>query len=342
MARRKLTKNQSRRVKQKQDDSLKRARANHHEKQDADLDNAQLGPEQIGLVSTVFGSQANLFDDNGNEIRCHLRASLPPIVAGDRVVWQSGPEIGVVTGLSERNSLLSRPDSYGNVKLIAANVDQILITIAPKPEAFTNLIDRYLVLAEANHVKARILINKSDLIDERNEAFFVSLAHNYRALGYEVHYLSTKQTGTTDDLAAIVADKTSIFVGQSGVGKSSLVKTLMPDHEIRVGDMSHAASKGRHTTTHSQLFHFPSGGMFIDSPGIREFGLWHLTEAEVLEGFTEIAPFTRACRFRNCTHTKEPGCAVLQALKDGEIKAFRLDSFRRILDSLDEVSIKKH
>jgi len=243
----------------------------------------------------------------------------------------------VVVAQRERHSVLSRPDPYGKLKPIAANIDQILLVIAPFPEPHANLIDRYLVAAEVVGIEPVILLNKMDLLtaDPARQTAMDELLAIYPTLGYRVLRTSIKDSGLAE-LHSALRERTSVFVGQSGVGKSSLVNVLLPDADIRVGALSETTQKGTHTTTTAQLLHLNCGGTLIDSPGIREFGLWHMSKGQVEQGFREFRPLLGTCKFRDCQHEHEPGCAILDAVQSGAISATRLDSYRRIVASLDE------
>ena len=258
-------------------------------------------------------------------------------MTGDRVVWCEGDPTGVIVAQLDRHSVLSRPDPYGQLKPVAANIDQIVVVIAPLPEPHAMLIDRYLVAAETVSIEPVILLNKIDLLenDLALREQLDDLLAIYPTLGYRILHTSSKRGGL-DELHQALGERTSVFVGQSGVGKSSLVNALLPDADLRVGELSESTSKGVHTTTTAQLFHLPSGGSLIDSPGIREFGLWHMSKEQVEEGFREFRPLLGTCKFRDCQHVQEPGCAILAALADGEISARRMDSYRRIVASLEE------
>lgn len=329
MAKRKINQQQRRRIQQHQDQRRQRARTEDNDSDDSDT----LGPEQAGLVIESFGRQVNVEDESGRLLRCHLRANLDNPVAGDRVVWQQGEgERGVIVAIEPRHSLLTRPDFTGQPKSIAANIDQMLIVVAPQPPAFANLIDRYLVAAEAHNLRAVIVQNKADIaLDEASTAMLQA----YRAMGYPLLTVSSKTGAGLAELNQQLKDAISIFVGQSGVGKSSLVNALLPDANTAVGELSHAADKGKHTTTTARLFHFPAGGDLIDSPGIREFGVQNLARAAVERGFREFEPFIARCRFRNCRHESEPGCALLEALETGEISPARLQSYRQIIAEIE-------
>jgi len=324
---RRLTLQQKRRISSKK---TKRAADND----DIELDDASLSD---GLVSAHFGKEVLIEADSGAEQRCFYRANLE-LAVGDRIQWQTNQEgLGVVVKRLERNSQIQRPDSYGDLKTVAANVSQLLITIAPEPEPFAALIDRYLVAAHFHHIEPVILVNKCELIKGET---IPEMMRRYENLGYLVQYVSAKKQTGFDNLQSLLKQNTSIFVGQSGVGKSSLVKSLLPNMDIRIGELSDAQIKGRHTTTHSQLFHFPGGGCCIDSPGIREFGLWHVEASDVLAGFKEIQEQAALCKFRDCSHNSEPGCAVRAALDSGAISIERFESYQLILNQLDDVDIK--
>jgi ribosome biogenesis GTPase len=336
MSKRKLSRQQAWRIEKIQEERARRAARRDAETEQV-LTGGELGQEREGLIVAHYGTQVAVETEPGNSQRCHLRANLEGLVTGDRVIWCDGDPMGVVVAQLDRDSVLSRPDPYGKLKPVAANIDQIILVIAPFPEPHANLIDRYLVAAETVDIEPVLLLNKTDLLND-DPALRIQveqLLAVYPTVGYRVLHTSIKDSGL-EELHEALRERTSVFVGQSGVGKSSLVNVLLPEADLRVGALSETTQKGTHTTTTAQLFHLTCGGSLIDSPGIREFGLWHMTKEQVEQGFREFRPWLGSCKFRDCQHQQEPGCAVLGAAESGAISAGRLASYRRIVASLEE------
>ncbi|ROR98765.1 ribosome biogenesis GTPase [Sinobacterium caligoides] len=338
MAKRKLNRRQKWRIEKVQDERNKRSlrRAAVAEEQ---LDEGQLGAEQKGLITAHFGTQVEVEitegESAGERRRAHLRANLPALVTGDLVAWRPGNPTGVVVACHDRRSELCRPNNRGELRPVAANVDYIVIVVAPFPTPYANLIDRYLVASEHSRITPILALNKTDLVDDNNRQQLEELLAIYPQIGYRLVYTSAKSANGLDELKQILGGSTCVFVGQSGVGKSSLINALLPGMNIPVGGLSESTQKGKHTTTTAKLFHFPSGGDLIDSPGIREFGLWHMNEDDIAEGFSDIRPFIGHCRFRDCKHQSEPQCALLDAVARGDISQRRMDSFRHLVASLE-------
>jgi ribosome biogenesis GTPase len=284
------------------------------------------------VVIVNYGKQTLVEDSAGNLIRCVARRGLDQIVCGDEVEWlPTGEQAGVVESIAPRRSVLNRADGGNNMRPLVANIDQVIIEAAQEPALDCFLLDKYTVAAELAHTQAVIVINKSDLLtpDERRD--IEAQLGDYTALGYPVLFTSALRNSGIEAFADCLAGRTSILVGQSGVGKSSLIKRLLPDRDITVGRLSTASGLGRHTTTATTLYHLPCGGRLIDSPGVRDFRLGEVSAAELGSGFREFTPYLGQCRFNDCRHVSEPGCAVLAALAAGRISARRMESYRRLL-----------
>jgi len=341
LSKRKLNRRQQWRIEKIQ--AEKASRADRKEKQISKQQCAgDLSDEQKGLIIAHYGQRLDVEalegEEKGKIFSCYVRANIDSLVTGDLVVWRSGKDFsGIIEARLERSSLLQRPDNYGLLKPVAANIDRIIIVVATEPTPYANLIDRYLVAAETLNIQPALLFNKSDLITDENRETIDSLCDSYESLGYEVLKTSAFELEQCEStLLEWLKNYTSIFVGQSGVGKSSLIGSILGDKSIRIGPLSELSRKGMHTTTTAKLFHIPGGGKIVDSPGIREFGLWHINEQELIEGFVELRPFLGYCRFRDCRHNSEPKCAILGALEEGKISQTRMDSYRRIRDTLGD------
>jgi ribosome biogenesis GTPase len=290
-------------------------------------------PRYNATVITHFGNEVLIQTAQGERLRAVPRQNLPALATGDRVHYMTN-EIGhpIIDELATRHGVLTRY-SKNQDKLIAVNIDKVLIVSAAKPSLKTGLIDRYLVACELADLAASIVFNKIDLLAAEQLDEIKSLLGLYQGIGYSVHYVSAKTGEGITALHQMLNAYTSVLVGHSAVGKSSLIKALIPSATPRIGQVSQATNKGQHTTTHTELYQLDHAGMIIDSPGIREFGLKTVEAQQLASGFREFTPYIAQCKFRDCTHTNEPGCAVLQAVADNAISRTRAESYRAILDS---------
>lgn len=331
MAKRRISDQQKRRIENIQQKRREKASKNLALKEQQ-LSGQTLGAEQPGQIITNFGQSLIVEDTNKNLFRCVARQNLGSIVCGDHVIWQQSQDNeGVIVAVEPRSSLLQKPGFGGKLKPMAANIDQIIIVSSLQPEPSSYLIDRYLVAAENLPATPIILLNKIDLINEQNRPLIDSIENEYTRIGYKVIKASKIIDHGFDQLLAALKQKTSIFVGLSGVGKSSLINHLMPELNIRTGELSEASGEGTHTTTSSTLYTLPCGGQLIDSPGVRDFGLWNTTAEDILYGFKELREFSGQCKFSNCAHQSEPDCAILQALQDEKISPQRFANYRKML-----------
>lgn len=281
--------------------------------------------ELQGKVITRYGQRQLVEDENGKVFQSVSRQNIGFSVAGDRVLFQrTKNDEAIVTAIYPRNNELKRQD-----KLIAANIDQLWLVVALEPHYEFELIDRYLIMAENLNLSIGIIVNKIELANNGNE-FLDDFIH-YQSLGYDVHFLSVKSNINIEIFKNQLISKSHIFLGQSGVGKSSLINSLIPDLKLRVNEISNKSKLGKHTTTNTTLYHIPTGGDLIDSPGVREFQLENLTETEIRNGFKEFKALSDECRFRDCNHISEPNCAVKDALEKGEININRYHSYLNIL-----------
>ncbi|WP_017444793.1 small ribosomal subunit biogenesis GTPase RsgA [Gayadomonas joobiniege] len=303
------------------------------------LNDLSLGSAQKGRVISRFGQHADVEDEQGRVLRCDIRRTIDSLVTGDYVVWrekQAQDDIpGVIEAVEERTSILKRPDFYDGLKPVAANIDQVVILSSIAPELSLEIIDRYLIAVENMGSQPVVLINKSDLLSETERLKLDKTLDYYRQIGYQLDWLSVKSETGLQQVETILQDKTSIVVGQSGVGKSSLVQALLPEQEIAVGEIDDIGL-GKHTTTVAKLYHLKTGGILIDSPGVREFALWHLEPDQVFDGFIEFSEIAAECKFRDCSHQNDPGCALRAAAEQGKILPSRLEHYHKIVRSNNE------
>jgi len=335
MARRRLSQQQKARIQAIQE----RRRNRLAERAEQVLASAESEPTREGLVIIRYGATLGVEAEDGSIYRCLTRQHIGHPVCGDRVVWQRiDATTGVVTALLPRQSVLSRPDFTGQDKPLAANINQLVVVLAPRPQPSGYLLDQYLVTAEVIGIEALIAINKIDLLMGEEKTGFIGRFEHYGHIGYPLVEVSAKWDHGLDALIDRLKHKTSILVGQSGVGKSSLINALLPNLEIDTGRLSKATGLGRHTTSATTCYHLPQGGDLIDSPGVRSFRLTQLTPQQLEQGFPEFRLFLGQCHFHNCSHDQEPGCALHQAVTRGEIQPQRLENFLRLRHSLAAIS----
>lgn len=334
MSKRRLSKQQLDRISENQRRELGQEAGSQDDAQAA-LDNCN------GRVISHFGQHVDVEEipaqDEARVIRCSQRSNLPKLVSGDLVVWsEDGADGGVITALGERRNFFGRPTPEGQFKAMAANIDLVLVVFASSPTPHVSLIDRYLVAIEQLSLSAVLVLNKLDLLNGEELSKLDNMLSNYSEIGYPVHKVSAESGAGISELEQFLASKTTILVGQSGVGKSSLVNRLDSSKQANVGALSETWDRGTHTTTTSSLYHM-AGFDLIDSPGIREFGLGHIDPDQVFDGFVEFRPYAGSCKFRDCSHQQEPGCSLQTAVESGDISIERVESYFRILDSLDEL-----
>lgn len=303
-----------------------------------------------GTVVRNTGAHYVVETENGEEINCKIKGNFRikgirttnPVAVGDKVtIGEQGPDgVAYITSISPRKNYIIRRASNLSKEshIIAANIDQALLVVTlVEPETSTTFIDRFLATAEAYAVPAIIAINKIDLLTEDDyRELLEAVSYLYRSIGYTVICLSAKTGEGLDMLREQLRGKVTLFSGNSGVGKSSLINDLLPGLDLKTAEISAAHGTGMHTTTFSEMFHLPEGGSIIDTPGVRGFGTVDFDRHEVAHYFPEIFAKSSECRFNNCTHTCEPGCAVIRAVDDSEIAASRYASYLSILEDAEE------
>lgn len=284
----------------------------------------------IGTVIAAHGRHY-LVHTNNTRLQCVTRGKKSDVAVGDIVkLKRTSPDQGVIESIGERKTLLYRSDQYKS-KLLASNVTQLFIVVATEPGFSDDLVSRALVAAEAASISARLILNKIDVVEllpKVRERLAL-----YAGLGYPIHEVSAhgspEQTCAT--LKPLLQGQSTILIGQSGMGKSSLINLLVPDAELATREISAALDSGKHTTTFTRLFALDANSAIIDSPGFQEFGLYHLTEGMLERAFPEFASRLGNCRFYNCHHLNEPGCAILAAVEAGDISPMRHALYQQLV-----------
>ena len=306
-----------------------------------------------GLVIRNTGSWYTVLTDDGETVESKIKGnfrlkgirSTNPVAVGDRVgIVRNQEGTAFINEIDDRRNYIIRksPNLSKQSHIIAANVDQaVLIATVNFPVTSTTFIDRFLASAEAYRIPVVLVLNKTDLMDEDDLRLQEMMATLYENIGYTCLQVSAEPGMGLDQLKALLKDKISVFSGNSGVGKSTLLNRLIPGLSLRTAEISEAHKMGMHTTTFSEMIRLPEGGWVIDTPGIKGFGTFDMEPGEISGYFREIFHFSKDCKYGNCTHTHEPGCAVLKAVEDHYIAASRYNSYVSMLDDKDEAKYRE-
>jgi ribosome biogenesis GTPase len=294
-------------------------------------------PSKDATVIATFSRRMRLRFAAGEEKNARIKGKKLRPVCGDKVSAEAipGEADWLITSIHDRNNELTRPNLRGKIETLAANLDLVVVVAAasPKPDWF--IVDRYLCAAENMHAAAAVVYNKTDLDTEFEPH---DVLDTYRKLGYPGIACSAKEDGSLDPLAEILEKQKAIIVGQSGVGKSTLINRLAEDSNQKTATLSTKTGEGRHTTVNSVMIFLPNGGAVIDSPGVRDYAPALQTPEQAISGYREVREFGENCRFANCRHLREPDCAVKQAVEDGEIDSRRYESYRRTLALTEHIN----
>lgn len=295
---------------------------------------------EAALVVATYSRRMGLRLPGGEEVVARIKGKRLRPVCGDHVEAEPIPNESdwLITGVLERSNELRRPNQRGKIEVLAANIDNLLVMAAGTPQPDWAIVDRYLCAAELMSVSAAVVYNKSDL---PAAATLDEVLADYDRIGYVTLRCSAKTGDKLDSVLSLLSSGVSIIVGQSGVGKSSLINRLLDDKQQRTAAISGKTGEGRHTTVNSALLQLPGGGAVIDSPGVRDYAP-ALGPEDVATGFREIAKTAQNCRFANCHHLREPGCAVKQAVEDGTISKRRYDSYRHLLALTRKLNAKRY
>lgn len=299
-------------------------------------------PAQEALVIATFSRQMLLRLDDSSEVRARIKGKKIRPVCGDKVEvhpLQNEPE-WLITNILPRTNELTRPDNRGRIEILAANLDFLVVVAAEAPPVDWFIVDRYLAAAEHMDIRAMVVFNKTD--SHPASATSASVLGNYEQIGYKTISCSASDGTNVDQFGTLLHGHTAIIVGQSGVGKSSLINSLLGIDRLRVNEISAATGEGRHTTVNSEMLTLPAGGSVIDSPGVRDYAPAIESPADVIHGFREIQEHGQNCRFANCRHLREPDCAVKEAVEKGRISARRYESFRRLLSTSQDLASKRN
>ena len=284
-----------------------------------------------GLVISHLG-QGIAVEISGEIFLCQTRRKLDTVAVGDQVmITKSSTHQGRIEEILPRRSLLKRPSRNKKTRPVAANIDKIYVVFATEPHCDFLLIDQYLAICENKNIDAVLVLNKIDLSSAKT---IEAELQQYQELGYTMHKVSAAKNIGIDELKAALNNQISIFAGQSGVGKSSLTNSLIPDKQLKTNTVSEITKHGRHTTTAATLYHLPDGGDLIDSPGVAIFGLADLTEQQLAWGYREFQPLLEQCRFNDCRHVNDKGCAVRTAAENGDIPMQRYQRYLKLREKM--------
>ena len=286
-----------------------------------------------GLVLSHLGQGLAVESPTGETLLCQTRRQLGGVAVGDRVLWSAQEnQQGRVEKILPRRSLLTRPAHGGRVRPVAANLDRIIVVVAPEPEPDWLLVDQYVAACEHRSLAVSLLINKIDRLKDTSR--LENALKPYRDMGYPCHLVSAKTGEGLGTLRASLVDQCSMLAGQSGVGKSSLTNVLLPGKNLKTRELSEKAGLGRHTTTAAMLYHLPEGGDLIDSPGVAVFGLAEMSAADVAWGFSEFRTHLNHCQFNDCRHIQDKGCAIRAAVESRSIAVERYERFLKLLTKM--------
>ena len=301
-----------------------------------------------GIITKSTGSWYNVMTDNGNIIKCRIKGKIRldelkhtnPVAVGDQIEFEmeEGREEGVIKKIIPRRNYIIRKSSNlsKQTHIVAANIDQaIIVASLVQPKTSLGFIDRFLLTTEAYHIPAIIVFNKSELCGGGLKDILNDTLSIYQNIGYKSLCCSVKKNINIDLISELMIDKTSLMMGHSGVGKTSLLNLIEPTYQLRTDSISDFSGKGKHTTTFAEMFKLTKGGFIIDTPGIKEFGVVDFKPDEISHYFKEMQPYIGSCKFNNCKHVTEPECSIINAVNNGHIRPERYESYLSILNNSD-------